>query len=116
MKRTAVSLLSFIASFLLLDAAAQKVCPVDYQYQADIKVFVVKNEYQADLLVYKTDRSYDSALGDNKGVWYFTDRQYQADKKIFFTDREYQADLKIFFVNQPYRAKWNRASKKHLLY
>ena len=29
----------------------------------------------------------------NKGLWYFTESKYDADKKIFFTESKYDADL-----------------------
>jgi len=93
---------------------AQKVFSVDHAYQADITVFATDYDYQADLLVYKTDHDYQ--VSGNKGLWFFTYHDYQADKKVFFTDHDYQADLKIFFVDNSYQAKWRDKSKIHLLY
>ena len=106
--------LLFAALCFAGSAFAQKIYTTDYSYQADFKVFVVKYEYMADLVVYRTDR--ECRATDNKGIWYFTDKSYRADKKIYFTDYEYQADLKIYFTDSEYKAVWKKNSKKHLLY
>ena len=100
----------FISSSLY----SQNISTVDYPYQSDIKVFVVDREYKTDLNVYKVNYSYQ--VKGNQGFWYFVDKQYKADKKIFFVDYEYQSDLKIFFVDQQYKAGWKKNSKKYLLY
>ena len=81
-----------------------------------MKVFVVDNEYQADVVVYRTDKEYRAKDTENKGIWFFTDKAYRADKKIFFVDHEYQADLKVYFTDKEYRAGWKNNSKKHLMY
>lgn len=96
-------------------ASAQKVCEVDREYRADVKVYVVDHEYQADLVVYKTDRQYEARKDDNGGIWYFTDREYQADKKIYFVDKSYRADLKVYFTDSKYRAGWRRKEKERLM-
>lgn len=93
---------------------AQKIYSTNYDYQADIKVFVVSHDYKADLLVYKVDAEYKAV--NNKGLWFFVDNDYQADKKVFFTNHDYQADLKIYFVEHSYQAAWKNIEKKHLLY
>lgn len=56
------------------------------------------------------------SLSRTRVIWFFCDRAYQADKKIFFVDHEYQADLKVFFTDKEYRAGWKKNEKKHLLY
>lgn len=73
-----------------------------------MKVFVVDAEYKADLVVYKTDKEYQAKKEENKGVWFITDKQHRADKKVFFVEREYQADLKVFFTDKEYRAGWKK--------
>jgi hypothetical protein len=93
---------------------AQTIYSVDYEYQSEIKVFVVEYEYQADLLVYNVDYNYQ--VDGNSGLWFFTDKGYQADFKIFFVDQKYKSDLNIFFVDQKYKAKWRSNEKKYLLY
>ena len=95
---------------------AQKIYSVDHGYQADVKVFVADAEYKADLVVFKTNREYRAKKEENKGIWFFTDRAYQADKKVYFVDRAYQADLKVFFTDKEYRAGWKNHDKKPLMY
>ena len=50
---------------------AQKVYSVDYEKQADVKVFVSIYESQADLIVCKVD--YVSQSSNNDGNWFFVD-------------------------------------------
>jgi hypothetical protein len=68
----------------IVSANAQKVYPVKYSSNADVKVFVVKYESQADLLVYSV--KYESQAKGNEGKWFKVKYQSQADKKIYFTD------------------------------
>lgn len=109
-----VLLCAFVA--IAISVMAQKMYSTDSRYQADVVVYVVDAEYKADLIVYKTDKQYRAKGNENKGIWYFTDHSYNADKKIYFTDHEYQADLKVYFTNSEYRAGWRNAKKKPLLY
>jgi hypothetical protein len=95
-------------------ANAQKVISVNYQNQADIKVFVVDYANQADLKVFKVD--YRNQAKGNKGLWFFTEYLNQANKTVFFVDYQNQADLKIFFVSYLNQAGWVNHSKKQLLY
>ncbi|MYM13168.1 DUF6150 family protein [Muribaculum intestinale] len=77
-----VSIIIALLSIIYVQtASAQKVYSTDRQYQADVKVFVVDHEYQADLIVYKTDKDYRAKKSENKGIWFFTTKEYQADKK-----------------------------------
>jgi hypothetical protein len=76
----------------------------------------VDSEYRADLVVYKTDKEYRAKASENKGIWFFTDKQYRADKKVYFTDNEYQADLKVYFTDKEYRAGWKNKEKQPLMY
>ena len=69
-------------------------------YQADLKVFKVEHEYQTK---------------GNIGLWFFTDKSYKSDKKIYFVDYEYQADLKIYMVKYGYQAGWKNKEKIYLL-
>jgi len=55
-------------------------------------------------------------LKKNKGLWYFTDNQFSADKVIFFTDNKFSADLIIFFTDNQFVAGWEDNSKIHLMY
>ena len=107
-------LFSLIITFCSLVVRGQKGFSVDYESQADVKVFVVKYESQADLKVYKV--KYESQAGDNDGKWFFVKYETQADKKIYFVKYESQADLKIFFVDYESQAGWRSNSKKHLFY
>lgn len=79
-----VAIILTIMGFWWQTASAQKVYSTNSQYQADVKVFVVDHEYQADLIVYKTDKDYRAKKNENKGIWFFTTKEYQADKKVFF--------------------------------
>lgn len=106
----------FLALAVAGSARAQKMYSVGSEYQADVKVYVVDSEYKADLIVYKTKRHSDAKANENKGIWYFCDSKYKADKTVYFTDREYKADLKVFFTDKKYRAGWKKPEKKHLLY
>lgn len=108
----------FLTSFFIffmsaLHSQAQKIYSVKYSHRADVKVFVVDAEY---LVVYKTDKDYRAKSVDNKGIWFFTDREYRADKKVYFTDRQHDADLKIFFTDKEYRAGWRNREKMPLMY
>lgn len=100
---------------LPLAGMAQKVYVTDHEHQADVKVYVVDREYQADLLVYETEAPQRAKASENRGLWYFADAPYRADKKIYFTDREHRADLKICFVDREYRAGWKNRRKTHLM-
>ena len=93
---------------------SQKIFSTKEAYSADVIVFVVKNEYQADLRVFKSKNQFQP--NQNKGIWYFVDNQYTADKKVYFTENQYQAALKLFFVEYEYQAGWKDKSKIHLLY
>lgn len=94
---------------------AQKVCVTTSEYRADVKVYITNHEYEADLKVYYTDKPYNSAIKQNKGVWYPTSKSYQADKVIYYTDKPYRADLKIFVVGHEYRAGWRKNDKAYLM-
>ncbi len=74
---------------------------MDYENQADLKVFKV---------------GYPNQVSKNDGLWFFTDYENQADKTIFFVNYENQADLKIYFVKYANQAGWNNKSKMHLMY
>ena len=93
---------------------SQKVFSVKYSSEAQVKVYVVKYESEADLKVYKTTSQ--SEADKNQGIWYFTDYNSQADKKIYFVDYSSQADLKICFVNYKSQAGWRNKEKIHLMY
>ncbi len=77
---------------------------------------MVDHEHQADLIVYKTDKDYRANKNENNGIWFFTTKEYQADKTVFFVDHEYQADLKVYFTDKEYRVGWKKNEKKPLMY
>lgn len=93
---------------------AQQIHVVDYQSQADVKVFVTQYRSQADLIVYKT--TYRAQGVNNKGIWYFTNYASQSDKTIFFTKYESLADVKIHFTTYRTQAGWKNNRKKHFFY
>lgn len=110
-----IPFLMFVTFFISLpQSMSQKIYSCDNKYDADFKVFVVDNKYDADLLVYKLENKYDAK--DNKGLWFFTESKYDADKLIFFSDSKYDADLLIFFVESKYDSGWREKQKIHLLY
>ena len=100
----------FIFSFT---GYSQKIYSSQYEYQADVKVFVVDYMYQADLKVFKVEHEYQTK--GNIGLWFFIDNSYKSDKKIYFVDYEYQADLKIYMVKYGYQAGWKNKEKIYLL-
>ena len=84
--------LLILSTFLLLSVVglnAQTVYSVEYESQADVKVFVVEYESQADLLVFK--ENYSSRAKGNEGNWFFVDYKSQADKSIYFVEYESKA-------------------------
>ena len=52
----------FLFFFLIIsfDSFSQSVYSTDYNYQAEINVFVTKNKYSADLLVFKVKEKYQT--------------------------------------------------------
>lgn len=111
MKKLALLLLTIGAGF---SSKAQTVYSVDYESQADVKVFVVQYESQADLKVYK--EQYESQASGNDGKWFFVNYESQAKKSIYFVQYESQADLKVYFVDYESQAGWVNSSKKQLMY
>lgn len=108
------ALMSLTMLLCSLCSMGQKMFITEQTYNADVLVCVVEHEYRADLVVYITDRSYTSGIDDNEGIWYFTDRSYNADKKISYVP-EYRADIKIMFTDKKYRAGWRNESKRYLM-
>jgi hypothetical protein len=111
------TIILFVFGGLILNYSpcfSQKIFSCESKYDAKIKVFVVDSKYDADLLVYKVDSKYD--VTQNEGLWFFTDSKYDADKLIYFVDSKYDADLLVYFVDSKYDAKWEKMSKKYLLY
>jgi len=47
---------------------------------ADLNVFVTNKDYKADLNVYKVSKPYE--VKNNSGLWFFTNKKYDSDKKI----------------------------------
>jgi len=93
---------------------AQKVFSTNSKYDAKVKVFVASSKYDAHLVVHKCSSKYDAK--ENKGLWFFVDSKYDADKTIFFVDSKYDADLIIFFSESKYDAGWRDKSKMQLMY
>jgi len=105
---------AIVAVLISIGLKGQSIYSVNYESQADVKVFVVQYESQADLKVYKVD--YQSQVKGNEGLWYFVDYKSQSDKTIHFVKYESQADVKIFFVKYQSQAGWRNSSKKHFFY
>jgi hypothetical protein len=110
--KKAFFLLLFVISFVL-SVNAQNVCPVNYENQADLKLYVVNYESQADLYVYNVNHEIQN--GTNNGKWYFVDCENQGLKKVYFVESENQAQIKIFFVDDEDQAGWKNSSKSYLL-
>ncbi len=51
----------------------------------------------------------------NDGIWFFTNYQSGADKKVFFCNYQSQADLVIYFTSYQSGAGWKRNAKKYLM-
>ena len=75
---------------------------------------MASSKYDAHLVVHKCSSKYDAK--ENKGLWFFVDSKYDADKTIFFVDSKYDADLIIFFSESKYDAGWRDKSKMQLMY
>lgn len=99
--KTFVILLIFFTSIFF--ASAQKVYTTSNPSRADVKVFVVDKYYRADLIVFRTNKEYKSKANENRGIW-------------FFCDKEFKSDIKIHFVDKEYRAGWKNLSKKYLFF
>lgn len=106
--KTIPTLFTIFCSACSLLSFGQQVYSVNYQSEADVKVFVVDYESECDL-------NASNARG-NEGHWYFEDYASQADKKIYFVKYASDADLKIFFVDYRSQAGWRNKSKQHLMY
>lgn len=55
------------------------------------------------MLVFQTDKE-SKAIGDK--IWYFEENPRKASSKIAWTDKERDADFKVFFVDRESKAKW----------
>lgn len=64
--------------------------------------------------IYSCESKYNA--DENKGLWYFTDSKFNADKKIFFTNSKNKAGLVIYFTESDYNAEWRNKNKMHLFY
>lgn len=88
------SILFFLVVFYILiyggQIKAQQVYSCDYKHEAEVKVYVTNYKYEAELVVYKCKYKYDAE--GNKGLWFFVEHKYNADKKIYFVDSKYEAD------------------------
>lgn len=63
--------------------------------RADVIVYEELSETFADLIVYEeTNRLY----ADRKGKWFFEKEPNFARYKVYFTDRESEADIRVFFT------------------
>ena len=71
-------------------------------------MFLEKKDYKVDLVFFEVTKEY-KAKGD--ALWFFVDREYQADFTVFWTDKEYKADLNVFKTDKDYKAKWNKNHK-----
>ncbi|GAB4310781.1 MAG: hypothetical protein Kow00127_00460 [Bacteroidales bacterium] len=116
MKRFIFLICAFISLLISTDneVKGQIIYSCDSRYDADIIVFAVESKYDADLWVYKCESRYEP--DGNKGLWYFTESRYDADKLVWFSDSKYDADLLIWFTDSKYEAGWRKRQKIHLLF
>ena len=89
--------LFYLILFIPSLGLAQNIISVEYETQADIKVYVVEYESQCDLMAFKVE--YQSQANGNEGLWFFVEYESQADKKIYFVEYKRQADLKYTLLN-----------------
>ena len=107
-------ILLILGIFASSSIPAQLIYSTNNQFSADVSVYVTDNQFSADLLVFKCDSQFSATK--NKGLWYFTDNQFFADKVIYFTDNQFLADLIIYFTENQFSAGWKENSKIHLMY
>lgn len=103
-------LLFVVISFF---AKAQVVFNTKFSKDAQLKVCVVKYASDADLIVFQT--KFKSEVGNNNGVWYFSEFGSDVKKKIFITPFCSDADLKIFYTKFPSKAGWLNKAKMKLM-
>ena len=94
---------------------------VNYEYQADIKVYFCQYKYEADIIIFKAKYKYQS---DKQGYWwwegdndgndggrnYSSNRlnvyrvkyKYQADYIVYLTTHEYEVKLTDKYINEIY--------------
>ena len=68
---------------------------------AKAKVFIVNYEYQANRRVYFVDQPYKEKNAQLISPGVLVRYDYQADIKVFIVDQEYRADIKIMRKNFP---------------
>ena len=86
----------------ILKANGQVITIVQYEYQADINVYICDYKYMADIIVHKTD---NKNKAENKaGYWYWGDRNRDklnpSNLNVFFVRYKYQADYSVYFGNE----------------
>jgi len=83
---------------------SQVVTIVQYEYQADIKIYLCDYKYMADVVVYKTRNKHDA--NNKQGYWYWggsnTDNTSKTNVNVYLVDYKYQSDYSIYFTNNIY--------------
>lgn len=65
------------------------------------KVYIVNYEYQANYKVFFVDQQYQEKNADIIKGCKLVNSEYQADVKVFIVNQEYRADIKIMRKNFP---------------
>ena len=89
---------------------AQVINWVEYEYQADIKVFFVKYKYESDIIVCKTDYKYKT---DKPGYWWWEgdnvgegDRVYSSNRlNVYVVKYKYQSDYNVYISTHGWEIK-----------
>jgi hypothetical protein len=108
-----ITLLFIFVLAFVVSANSQNVCPVDYEKQADVKLYVVNNLSQADLCVYNVNN--EGMTDIDNGKWHFVNYENQAQMNVYFVDNENKADLKVYFVDNENQAGWKKRSKDYMV-
>lgn len=94
-------------------AKAQVVTEVKTVKEANVKVFVTEYAMDADVVVFKTP-FIKNAYG-NKGIWYFTSVNGEANKRICFVPSKQLANIVICYTTDSKQAGWKNKRKQHFM-
>ena len=112
-RKTLVALLVIFSSIIISQSSqAQRVFPVKYPSDADIKLFEVQNDDSADLVVFVTQDT--TGTSGNTGIWIESQIPDNA-KKIFFVSNSNDADIKIYVTDNMSNAGWLNTTKISLM-
>lgn len=80
---------------------------VQYESQADIKVYLTNTNYTANIIVYKTTQKYEAQ--GKLGYWYWGnrggDRLSKSSLNVFIVKYRYQADYSVYVTNKRHEVK-----------